>query len=286
MQTRALRSLKVTFPEIRAVVAENNKQRFSLIPITAAPPATSASSTELPPNPPTDDAATVSVTGASSGAQDFDENDPADYLIRANQGHSIAVAADGLLEPITAETTKLPEMVVHGTTHAAWPLILKSGGLKRMTRNHVHFATGLPAGLRTMDNGGVKEDEAEAKREPVMSGMRNSSSILIYIDLPKALAAGLKFWRSENGVVLSEGDENGLIRTEFFKRAEERKRGLGVLVRDGEIVQELPAELAAAGPRHGGGSKGGKKPPKSRRDRDEAGVNGREAGVKDSGSDL
>lgn len=155
MQTRTLRSLKVTFPEIRTVVAENNKQRFSLIPTTAAPPATSASSPTPQPNLPSDDAATVSNAEAAADAQEFDEDDPANYLIRANQGHSIAVDSEGLLEPITADTTKLPEMVVHGTTHAAWPLILRSGGLKRMTRNHVHFASGLPAGFQTVDDGEI-----------------------------------------------------------------------------------------------------------------------------------
>jgi len=281
MQTRTLRSLKVTFPEIRTVVAENNKQRFSLIPATAAPPATAASSTASAPNPPADDAATASTIEAGTGAQEFDEDDPANYLIRANQGHSIAVDSEGLLEPITAETTKLPEMVVHGTTHAAWPLILRFGGLKRMTRNHVHFASGLPAGFQTVDDG----DNTVAKRDPVISGMRNSSSILVYIDLPKALAAGLKFWRSENGVVLSEGDESGLIRTEFFKRVEERKKGLGVLMRDGELLQELPSELAAAEQKHGGAPRAGKKHPKPKRDRDGADMKGHGDGVAQGGSD-
>jgi RNA:NAD 2'-phosphotransferase (TPT1/KptA family) len=32
---------------------------------------------------------------------------------------------------------------VHGTTEKAWDIIQKEG-LKPMTRNHIHFATGLP----------------------------------------------------------------------------------------------------------------------------------------------
>lgn len=50
--------------------------------------------------------------------------------------------------------------------------------------------------------------------------MRNSSQILIYIDVQKALDSGLQFFVSANGVVLSEGDERGFIPPEYFKRVE------------------------------------------------------------------
>lgn len=50
--------------------------------------------------------------------------------------------------------------------------------------------------------------------------MRNSSQILIYIDVQKALDSGLKFFVSTNGVVLSEGDEQGFISPEYFRRVE------------------------------------------------------------------
>lgn len=43
-----------------------------------------------------------------------------------------------------------------------------------------------------------------------------NSQILIYIDVDKAADAGLKFWLSGNGVILSEGDENGYISRKFF----------------------------------------------------------------------
>ena len=74
-----------------------------------------------------------------------------------------------------------------------------------MNRNHIHLAQGIVG-------------------QNVTSGMRNSSQILIYIDLPSALAAGLKFFLSANGVILSEGDQNGFIKPEFFRRVENSKR--------------------------------------------------------------
>ncbi|KAJ9637202.1 hypothetical protein H2199_007488 [Coniosporium tulheliwenetii] len=85
------------------------------------------------------------------------------------------------------------------------------------------------------------EQPQRTSTPPVISGMRMSSTILVYVDLRAAMAAGLEFWRSENGVVLSEGDENGLVPIKFFKRVEERTRGGGgrVVVRDGQVVAEV-----------------------------------------------
>jgi len=183
-------------------------------------------------------------------------------------------------------------MVVHGTRHDAWPLILESGGLKRMRRNHVHFATGVPEQLQTLfrekaATSFTPQSEAETRladntdgevadgnegnvaalptdeRIPtptVLSGMRNSSTLLIYINLRAALTAGLKFYKSENGVVLSEGDaENGVVGIEFFERVEEK--GGRVLVQDGKVVEEANEEMlerAKKGAAGRGGRGGGR----------------------------
>jgi 2'-phosphotransferase len=243
LNNRNLKSLKITFAELKEVVAENDKQRFSLISINEAP-----STSDRPSEIPSDDSATANTT-------DLDETDPSNYLIRANQGHSIKVEDEGLLEPITLES-ELPTTVVHGTTHRAWPLILSTGGLKKMTRNHVHFAAGLPAGFKSLEE--TEDAQVESSKDPVISGMRNSSGILVFIDLKKALESGLKFGRSANGVILSEGNEDGIIPTQYFLRVEERKRGLGIIMKDGEIVKELPTELIRgtdSGQRGGRGEK-------------------------------
>ena len=50
--------------------------------------------------------------------------------------------------------------------------------------------------------------------------MRKSSEILIYIDVQEAIDAGLKFYLSANGVVLTEGDDRGYLKPEFFSRVE------------------------------------------------------------------
>ena len=53
--------------------------------------------------------------------------------------------------------------------------------------------------------------------------MRSYSKILIFINVQKALDAGIKFFLSDNGVVLTEGDVEGFLRPEFFERVETLK---------------------------------------------------------------
>jgi len=123
-------------------------------------------------------------------------------LIRANQGHTISVGLDDalLLEPLT-EATAPPE-AVHGTYTSAWASI-KTSGLHRMSRNHVHLAKALPSAP-----GGV------------ISGMRASCHVAVWVDVPAAIRAGVPFYRSQNGVVLTPGEgETGALPPRFFTRA-------------------------------------------------------------------
>ncbi len=75
------------------------------------------------------------------------------------------------LEPIT-DSNEYP-LVIHGTYLKAWNLI-KQSGLSRMNRIHIHFAPGEPGD------------------EGVISGMRNSAQIYIYVDISKAIS-GIEF---------------------------------------------------------------------------------------------
>lgn len=215
LASRTLKSLKVTFEEVLQVVKDDNKQRYGLI---------------LDPS-------NLTSSEASSENNETTSMDPKDWLIRANQGHSIKLEEEGgLLSPINAQN--MPEMAVHGTTRANWTLIAATGGLKPMSRNHVHFASGLPAGFKT----NAVEGSVEA---PVISGMRSSSAILMYLDVTKALDAGLPLGISANGVILSQGNADGLIPLELFARVEDRG-GQGALLEDGRIVKGYrgPKQLA------------------------------------------
>lgn len=144
--------------------------------------------------------------------------DPTGLLtfIRANQGHSLQIVNDEeLLTPM--EDPNEIDRCIHGTYLKFWPSILEQG-LSRMTRNHIHFTP------------------LETVAGEVVSGMRVTCDLLLYIDFVKALADGIKFYRSSNGVVLSPGQgDTGAISAVYFLRA---------VKRDGSVVFERDQDAA------------------------------------------
>ncbi|KAF5019363.1 hypothetical protein F66182_8631 [Fusarium sp. NRRL 66182] len=208
-----LRSLKVTLDDVKSVVGSNDKQRFTLKPNPATNPSLDTASTS-----------------------------PADYLIRANQGHSIKLESAALLAPITLEAGNIPACVLHGSFFYFWPRIVEAGGLKPMSRNHVHCSAGTP-------------------EEGVVSGMRKDAELTIEIDIEASLKDGVKWWLSDNGVLLTEGDEHGILSSKYFKLVTGRKEDVGVLWQDGQWIADLPAGLKinppfGKGPRQGQGRGG------------------------------
>lgn len=92
-----------------------------------------------------------------------------------------------------------------------------------MARQHIHFAPALSL--------------SEHHITP-----RPTSTLLIYLDLPKAIAAGIPVYTSANGVILTPGDERGVVAKEYWRLAERVKGGLEgtrtVVWRDGEEVED------------------------------------------------
>ncbi|NXV59732.1 TRPT1 phosphotransferase, partial [Molothrus ater] len=129
---------------------------------------------------------------------------PDPLRVRANQGHSLPVRGgprgvpDLELTPLRTPEA-LPPTLAHGTRRRLWGPI-RAGGLRPMGRQHLHLAGGLPG-----DPG-------------VRSGMRSDSEIAIIIDGPRALADGIPFFRSVNGVILTPGDAQGRIPPKYFLR--------------------------------------------------------------------
>ena len=125
-------------------------------------------------------------------------------MIRAVQGHSLkAVQDDQLLVRLGTEQRLLPEKCVHATYSRNWTSIkekgLIAGGVQAFgERNHIHF---MPY-------------DYNDKR--VISGMRPGRDLAIYVDLSKAMLAGIPFFMSVNEVILSPG-QNGVIHPKYFQ---------------------------------------------------------------------
>ncbi|KAJ5581925.1 hypothetical protein N7535_000545 [Penicillium sp. DV-2018c] len=262
---RKLKSLKVTFPEILHAVETSDKKRFALLHVP------SAQSTESQPAGSVLESGSATSEAQQQTATDLalsvKDTDPANFLIRATQGHSIkTIDSASLLQPLSlSDESNIPETVVHGTFHSTWPLILQSGGLRCMGRNHIHFATGPSLeSVLALHNSDAAQVKTKPEESRVISGMRHDAQVLIYINVRKALAAGVPFWRSENGVILSEGivvakdgetevvevekeEAKKFVSLDFFDVVVERKVGLGKIWERGEVLHELPASLISRG---------------------------------------
>lgn len=239
-----LKSLKVTFPELKKVVDTNAKKRFELAPIISLP---SASTSSPAPNAEanldfeTSDAPSLASLSLTDKP---DPESPASWRIRATQGHSIdTVQSDSLLQALDPTAPSTPRFVVHGTTPQSWTAIKASSGLSKMGRGHVHFATGtgdadgdaetlkslggedVVPGDEVLPTHGAKTEGPDGAKA-VISGMRASSNILVWVDVRKSSeGGGLKWWRSGNGVVLTEGDARGMVPLEYVALVERRKKG-------------------------------------------------------------
>lgn len=97
-------------------------------------------------------------------------------MIRANQGHSVAVRLD--YQPLTP-----PEVLYHGTAERFLDSI-KAQGLLKGKRHHVHLSS----------------DEATA----IKVGSRHGKPVVLLIESLRMHKDGLVFYQSENGVWLTE----------------------------------------------------------------------------------
>ncbi|KAF6011883.1 hypothetical protein HII13_002351 [Brettanomyces bruxellensis] len=151
------------------------------------------------------------------------------YMICALQGHSIASVTDsyGMTE---IKKNEYPEQIIHGTYYNKLKSIKESGGLSRMSRNHIHFAEGMPRYMNTgkraretpcKENGKALESQDRAgvrkkRRASIISGMRKNCNVIISLDIEKVKKSDLVFYRSGNGVILCPGDKDGLVKLEYF----------------------------------------------------------------------
>eukprot|EP00953_Heterococcus_sp_UTEX-ZZ885_P034646 17921-Heterococcus_DN1.PRE.1 len=145
--------------------------------------------------------------------------------IRANQGHSVPGLSEEQLYTRIASPADLP-VCVHGTYKRAWSGIVSGGGLLPMKRTHVHFAAGLPTATWHMPN--PHAAAAAAAAGPVISGIRSTCELLIYADVAAAMAQGIAFYRSANGVILVDS-----LPVAFFLRVEDLTQGGALLFLNG-----------------------------------------------------
>ena len=127
---------------------------------------------------------------------DIKRGECGELCVRANQGHTVDAAEDEALLTEIREASEL-DCCVHGTYWENWAWI-RQQGLKTMGRQHIHFTHRAP----------------NAPGETI-SGMRSTCEVMVFLDWAKALAAGMRLFRSSNGVILTRGF-NECVKPEFF----------------------------------------------------------------------
>ncbi|WWC93102.1 uncharacterized protein L201_008068 [Kwoniella dendrophila CBS 6074] len=144
-----------------------------------------------------------------------------EYFIRATQGHSINLEGTSHLEELidynNEESIKKAGIMVHGTKFELWD-ILKTNGLSKMTRQHIHLA-------------------------PSHKGQivpRLNSTLYIYLSLKTLIENNIKVFISSNGVVLSPGiGENGIIPKELWRKVVKIKNKQRIVIwENGKEIEE------------------------------------------------
>lgn len=102
--------------------------------------------------------------------------DPTGTRIRANQGHSVEV-------DLQLETAVPPDILYHGTGRPAVASIWKDG-ISKMSRHHVHLSSDIETAITV--------------------GKRHGSPVVFHINALDMNANRFLFYRSTNGVWLTE----------------------------------------------------------------------------------
>ena len=146
------------------------------------------------------------------------------WYVRANQGHSMkCVNTEELLKRITWNDLKKFPVVCHGTYLKHWNSI-REHGLNRMSRNHIHFVPSDSFGGRNVISGMRYISFVYVSSYiliqcilhfELLNANRYSCQLLIYVNLKAALKDGIKFYVSDNNVILSSGI-NGLLPPKYF----------------------------------------------------------------------
>ena len=102
------------------------------------------------------------------------------HKLRASQGHSIKV-------DVELKKTRPPRILYHGTTEESYQKISKSGGLGKMKRLHVHLS-----------------DDKIVAFSVGKRYSKHKDPVILEIDSAAMYTDGFDFYKSENGVWLTD----------------------------------------------------------------------------------
>ena len=139
-------------------------------------------------------------------------------IIRALQGHSMQEVEDeALLEALSFTSPSLPVKCLHGTKNEHVMSIMQKGLIpggqgkwsQSQPRSHIHFTP-------YDDFGKQKKNRAADLKNNICHGLREKYEAGILINMRKAMREGIKFFRSDNGAILTRGGQQGVLHPRYF----------------------------------------------------------------------
>ncbi|RKF74277.1 putative trna 2 -phosphotransferase 1 protein [Golovinomyces cichoracearum] len=166
------------------------------------------------------------------GISNPDQN-ASDYMIGNNPSTIVSPVNEPTSTNIIAlslQSLSLPKLIVYETSYANYPLVLASGGIRRAGGQAYLLFKTVPL--------------IDATELPPVS-----ADVSIYIDLPLAMEKdkNIKWFRSETGAVITEGDAEGKIDKSLWKNVVGRRADIGILYEDGQVKKEVPIGLRGKG---------------------------------------
>ncbi|OII72505.1 uncharacterized protein cubi_00500 [Cryptosporidium ubiquitum] len=171
-------------------------------------------------------------------------------FIRANQGHSFQFLEDEkLLNKVEIDDNSnfIQRIIIHGTYLDKWETI-KENGLNRMSRSHIHFVSATNFKLECIkQDSNICEDMnidqiiKEMCNYRCKLGIRPTSEVLIFIDILSCINTNpnCKFYISDNGVILTKGNQQGLIDPSMFLFCIDIKNG-EILLNNINVEHAIP----------------------------------------------
>lgn len=180
LQYNELKSLKTTLNDLKRIVNSNDKKRFKLI----------------------------------------EDNNSNEHFISALQGHSISTINQTfqMIELNKNNDDDWPDFICHGTFRDKLLLIKNSNGLSKMNRNHIHFSFTIPDKFKKFIEIDHENSNKDNYNHDAISGIRSNANVLLILNIGKIRNSNLKFYKSLNDVILSPGNENGLINLNYIDK--------------------------------------------------------------------
>ncbi|KAF7952110.1 uncharacterized protein EAE97_001607 [Botrytis byssoidea] len=186
----------------------------------------------------------------SISSSENESESPSNYIIRLETSSTPTTTTSTnissiSLQLLTTSTVDLPDLIVYETSYANYPLILASGGIKKAGgQAHLAFSSIF-----------VSSDGTETRTSSSTS--KDDADISIYVSLKSTLESHpeIKWYKNGNRGILSEGNDEGVVSKNVWKKVIARRADIGVLFENGVVKKEVPVGLRGKGIK---GKKGGR----------------------------